>query len=367
MNKVKVVLYTQDTVYAEYFSNFMRNPSNSSKFSTKIFTDEAAFKNNIRNQKQHILLTDANLEESDKSNFDKVIIITEDKSNAAEHDLYVFKYQPLNELLSQVLSIYYESNGRIEKSFYQENKETVVSFYSGSAGTGKTILSLSLAKNLTMQNKRVFYISLEQLHTTYLFFKEPKVSSAEVFYYLKNNTDRLISKIEALKSHDALTNIDYFTFPVLPEEMEMLTASDVKTLVSALKAMQEYDYIIIDLDASLHERNTAAMEISDEVFWILSSSETSMARTKYILDNDLIGNDIDKTKLHYILNKVPSNLFSNFDRYNFSIEASITFFSSWMEMDEQQKVLGDTEIGEKLAQLFITNQELFRQVDFVEN
>jgi len=367
MNKVKVVLYTLDTVYAEYFSNFMRNPANSSKFTSKIFTDEAAFRNNIRNQKQHILLTDAHLDESAKSNFDKVIIITEDNSSASEHDLYVFKYQPLNELLSQVLSIYYEHNGRIEKSFYQDNKESVISFYSGSAGAGKTILSLCFAKNLAMQDKRVFYMSLEQLHTTYLFFKEPRVSSAEVFYYLKNNTDRLISKIESLKSRDALTNIDYFNFPVLPEEMEMLTETDVKTLVRALKETQEYDYIIIDLDASLHERNTAAMEISDEVFWVLSSSETSMARTKYILDNDLIGQDIDKSKMHYILNQSTENLHSNYHSYNFSIEVNIPFYPSWMEIDEQQKVLKDTEVGEQLARLFITNSELFRQVDAVEN
>src|SRR5699024_2562151 len=130
---------------------------------------------------------------------------------------------------------------------------------------------------------------------------------------------------------------------------------------------QEYDYIIIDLDASLHERNTAAMEISDEVFWVLSSSETSMARTKYILDNDLIGQDIDKSKMHYILNQSTENLHSNYHSYNFSIEVNIPFYPSWMEIDEQQKVLKDTEVGEQLARLFITNSELFRQVDAVEN
>ncbi|MFA1819787.1 AAA family ATPase [Virgibacillus oceani] len=367
MSKVKIVLFTLDTAYAEYFSNFMRNPENSMKFSTKIFTNVDAFKNNIRNQKQHILLTDYHLEAEETSNFDEVIKLSEDKSSESEKGIIVFKYQPLNELLSQVLSIHYEHNGKMDKSLYGDNKDIVISFYSGGAGTGKTTLSLCLAKHLAMQNKRVFYLSLEQLHTTYLFFKEPKTSSAEVFYYLKNNTDRLMSKIESLKSHDALTNMDYFTFPVLPEEMEMLEDEDVKMLVHSLKETEEYDYIIIDLDASIHERNNTAMEISDEVFWILSSNETSMERSKYMLDNDLLGVKMDKSKMHYILNKVGSNLFKGYNSYNFSIETKIPFNPYWLETDEQEKVLEDTVVGEKLAKLIEKNPDLHRQVGLVEN
>lgn len=367
MSKVKIVLFTFDTAYAEYFSNFMRNPENSSKFLTKIFTDVEAFKNNIRNQKQHILLTDADLEAEELSNFEQVIKLSEDKSSAMEEEISVFKYQPLNELLSQVLSIHYEHSGKLHQNFYGEQKELVISFYSGSAGAGKTVLSMCLAKHLAVQNKRVFYLSLEQLHTSYLYFKEPKISSAEVFYYLKNNTDRLMAKIESLKSHDPLTNIDYFTFPVLPEEMEALTEEDVKMLVQSLKETQEYDYIIIDLDSSLHDRNQAAMEISDDIFWVLGSDETSMERSKYMLDNDLLGLKFDKSKMHFILNKISANLFTGSNNYNFSIEANIPFQPNWLEMNEQEKVLGDTMAGENLAKLIEKDPELFRQVDFVEN
>lgn len=367
MNKVKIVLFTSDAAYAEHFSNFMRNPENNSKFSTKIFTEENTFKENIRNQKQHILLTDYNLDAEETVNFDKVIKLSEDKSNELEKEIVVFKYQPLNELLSQVLSIYYETNGKLEATVNGDEKDSVISFYSGSAGSGKTLLSLCLAKYLTMQKKQVFYLNLEQLHTTYLFFKEDKQSSTEIFYYLKNNADKLMAKIESLKSHDSLTNIDYFTFPVLPEEMELITEEQIKLLIQSLKDTQEYDYIIIDLDSSIHERNRTAMEISDEVFWVLSSSETCMARSKYMLDNNLLELNMDKADIHYVLNKVAANLFNDFHTYNFRIETQVPYNQHWLEISEQEKLREDTTIGEQLAKLIESNADMFRKVAFVEN
>ncbi|WP_165769127.1 AAA family ATPase [Virgibacillus profundi] len=367
MNKVKIVLFTLDDTYAEYFSNYMRNPENGIKFSTKIYTDENAFRKNTRNQKQHILLTDLEIDTEETKNFDKVINLTGDQINQTEKELVIFKYQPLKELLSQVLAAYYEANGKLAAMVNGKQKETVISFYSGSAGSGKTLFSLCLAKHLAMQEKNVFYLNLEQLHTTYLFFKEEKESSVEVFYYLKNNVERLISKIELLKSRDSLTNIEYFSLPVLPEEMEIITSEQINILIQALKETQNYDYIIIDLDSSIHERNIAAMENSDEVFWVLNSDEASLAKSQYILDNDVLDINMDKTKIHYVLNKVGSSVFEGFNSYNFSIETHVPFNAHWLEISEQTKVLEDTLIGEQLSKLFEKNPDIFSEVAAVES
>lgn len=365
MNKLNLVLLTKDSSFANYFSNFMISSANKDKFSSRVFTDMDSFKKNTRNQKQHILLTDFDVEMEDVVTFDKILTLSEGQVSNGKEITSIYKYQPFNELLSKILAVYYEMNGKLESVMFGDDKERVVSFYSGSGGAGKTLSSLCLAKHLTMHDKRVFYLNLEELHTTYLYFKQDKPSSAEVFYYLKNNKEQLIANIESLKSRDSLYNIDYFSFPVLPEEMQMATEEDIDSLIQALKETQNYDYIIIDLDSSIHKRNRAAISNSDEVFWLLSSNEASFSRSENVLANDLIGLGKDQSKIHFILNNVAETLFDGFNAFNFSIETHIPFNSNWLIKNEESKMQEDTTIGEQLAKLLKGNTINSSEVSFI--
>ncbi|MCT1901557.1 AAA family ATPase [Oceanobacillus sojae] len=365
MHKINLVLYTSDQSYAEYFSSYIRNPENGMRFSAKIYTNSEAFHKHIRNQKQHILLTDMKVMDEDSVNFDMIIRLS-DGQETIQKEASIFKYQPLKESLSQVLAIYFEANDKISTLMNKKQKEKVISFYSGSAGTGKTLTSLCLAKYMTQQGKRTFYLNLEQIHSTYLFFQEEKESSVEVFYYLKNNINKLVSKVESLKSTDSLTNIDYFSLPVLPEEMDHITGEEVELLIQALKDSQSYDYIIVDLDVSLHERNQAAMRVSDEIVWLLSSDQNSFAKSQYKLNQSTLDKHIDNNKLHFVLNKVGKSPFAGFNNYNFSIEIHIPFHSHWLLENEQTKMLEDTIIGEKLFQSVAGEIDIDMEVSLVE-
>ncbi|MDY0395110.1 hypothetical protein RWE15_12625 [Virgibacillus halophilus] len=194
MNKLRVVLYTKDATYANFFSNFMLNPDNGEKYATKIFTNLDAFRENTRNQKHHILLTDEELDTQDIQVFDQMIRLADSVDESDSPEISLFKYQPLKDLMSQVLAKYYEQSGKVLQMVNGKQKESVITFYSGSGGVGKTLFSLCMAKYLAMLEKRVFYLNLELLHTTYLYFKDEKPSSAEVLYYLKKQPGTFDSK-----------------------------------------------------------------------------------------------------------------------------------------------------------------------------
>lgn len=343
-----------DKTYAQFFSNFMINPENSQRYSIQIYTELGVFKENTRNKKSHILLTDVELSNEDRLPFEKVITLSEVNDSEDNVDS-VFKYQPLKDLLTHVLAKFYENSGKVIPNRTGKNKESIISFYSGSAGAGKTLFALCFARYLSMQGKRVFYLNLEGLHTTSLYFTEEKQSSAEVLYYLKNNKERLISKIESLKSRDSLTNIEYFSLPPNPEEMEILSREEILGLVHALKQTQHYDYIIIDLDSSLHERNKAALEVSTEVFWLLTADQTSFERSKQIINEDYLETELDQAKIHFVLNKIGETDFDGLNEYNYSIEKRVPFKTAWLEMSEEQKFQSDTKIGESLFQLLKTH------------
>ncbi|MCC2250977.1 MAG: AAA family ATPase [Bacillota bacterium] len=356
MNKISLVLLTKDSDYANYFSNFLISSNLKEKFSSKIFTEIDTFKESTRNKKQHILLTDMIIDHESSVTFDKIITLSEEQISK-KHDSIasIYKYQPFHELMSQVLAMYYEMNGKLGSVMNGKETDSVISFYSGNGGVGKTILSLCLAKHLSFKEKRVFYLSLEELHNTYLYFKQDKPSSAEVFYFLKKDKDQLIANIESLKSRDALTNIDYFSFPVLPEEMQLATEEDIETLIQAIRDTQNYDYIIVDLDSSIHARNRTALKNSDEVFWVLSSNETSFSSANNVMEHDLVGIGNDRSNIHFIVNNVGEELFDGFDAFNFSIEAHIPFHVHWLNKSEETKLQEDIVVGEQLFKLLKEN------------
>ncbi|MDY0395111.1 hypothetical protein RWE15_12630 [Virgibacillus halophilus] len=161
-----------------------------------------------------------------------------------------------------------------------------------------------------------------------------------------------------MKSRDALSNIDYFSLPANPEEMEIATKEQIESFVEAIRQTQDYDYIIIDLDSTLHERNSSALDISDEIFWLLSADETSFERTKNMLSNDLHHINLDQSKIHFVLNKAGQGHFDGFSAYNLSIEEQVAFQEAWLLLSEEEKFRSDTMIGAKLASLLKSHSSL---------
>src|SRR5699024_8708146 len=125
-------------------------------------------------------------------------------------------------------------------------------------------------RQLVLQDHKVFYLNLESLHSTSLFLTSSQEHlSTQILYYIKANQAQLEEKIRSLKVTDPYFQVDYFNLPANAKEMEDLTQENVDTLVAALMDMEVYDYILIDLDSSLNNRNKAALRQSDLIFWLL--------------------------------------------------------------------------------------------------
>src|SRR5699024_4130793 len=105
-----------------------------------------------------------------------------------------------------------------------------------------------------------------------------------------------------------------------PDEINELTSENMSNLIDAVKRTRKYQYIIIDLDSSINEKNKYLLFQSDELFWILDHTEKSFYTSKYLLENELEEvKKLSKTSVHYILNKKKADLFSNSNTSNFSI------------------------------------------------
>lgn len=360
MKRITMNLFTNDETYAQYFIRYNRQLTNENRYTLKVYTDKEKFAQAISNQKMDILLTDETDIDFAKGNFNEIVFLM---GQDIEKDNTIYKFRPINTIISQSLAIYYENNGAPKNEKGAVNEEKVITFLSGSGGEGKTILSLCLAKCLAQYNKNVLYLNLETHHTMDLYFANKEQSSIELFYYLKNNVDKLVAKIEGLKSTDSQTNIDYVYYPVSPDEIGMLSNENIDDLIEAIKRTNNYDYIIVDTDAKIDEKCEHLLSITNEVFWILESTEKSFHHTQFLLEKQLKWDrNSQNIPIHFILNKKKDVMFPSYNSYNFSIEEKIDYQKNWDLLDEVDKLQIDSEIGRRLYQIIQDEQHFVVEV-----
>lgn len=348
MQKIKVVLVSNDIEYINLFESYLMDNEYNNKLLVEIFHDFNKMNESVKNSNHNILLselypTDEELRSMEKV-FDRVVLLTESKQGFEEE---IFKYQPFDNIVETLLMYYYDNDGRLLESKNERNTSTIA-FASGNGGTGKTLLSLMLGKVLSKHSQKVFYLSLEQMLSASSYLESDKPKSSEIFYFLKDNPYRLLSKFHKLKDTDADTGIDFFPVNINFDEIDSLDTLDIENLVKTITSLNEYDFLIIDMDSRLCEINSEILRLSNEIFWILESNETSFMKTKAIMEMDGLQQEIDNKKIHYIVNKFGENLFADNGEYNFNIESKIKFNPEWLNYNEKEKVLEDSEIGSEL-------------------
>lgn len=357
MKKITISLFTQDETYASYFIKYNRQLVDENRYVLAIYTNLTTFKQAISNRKFDVLLTDELEIEFAKGNFSEVIYLSELAQN---EDKKIYKYRPIDNILSFAIAQYFESNQAMDNVINEDTGEKIVTFYSGAGNEGKTTLALCLAKALTQFNKKVIYLNLEYRHTMNLYFKDEKQSSIELFYYLKNNLEKLTSKIESLKTKHFDTGIDYIYFPISPEEIRTLTKENIDELIQSIKRTNQYDYIIVDVDTTIDEKTERLLQISDQLFWVLDHTEKSFYLSKYLLDHKLDWlNESHDVNLNFVLNKNKDVMFPSIEEYNFSISDRVENQAHWESLNESEKLQIDTEVGRQLLQI-LNNETLIQ-------
>ncbi|HEU5140379.1 MAG TPA: AAA family ATPase [Bacillales bacterium] len=365
MKKIQLVLADPDPAYVESVAAYIRTSDEESRFHLKLFTEKSRLHDYLHNQPFIDILIISPQMLSDPSEphpTDLTIVLEDERILEYQADFpSVFKYQPLNQLLSEVLSIYYEKRGRVKDIGNNKRKTSVMAVYSATGGVGKTTLAVNLCKQLALSGQKVFYLNLELLHSTSLFFSSAETHhSSRILYYLKAIPDQLISKVESLKKYDPYLKVDYFDLPVNPEEMRDLTEKDTETLIASLIETEHYDSIIIDLDSSVEERCRASIKQSDRIFWLLNNDLQSFHKTSFLLDtcDPIFGEKVDvNKKATLILNKhtgqqQPPDHVSHF---NLPIQHFLPYIPEWKNVYQGSRILTSAIFSDELIPLVNTS------------
>lgn len=357
MKKISLIIADQDATYVESFARYIRNSEFASRFDVKLFSQQERLAQLLASGEHfNVLLCSPELLTLPKEEklIDSIIQLKEEMEEDIAYP-QIRKYQPLGNILSEVLQVHYERGGKKEKKQMSDGGTEVISVFAASGGTGKTTVAFNLAREMADQEATVLYLNLELINSTPLLFDVTnKESSSALLYYVKTNVEQLAAKIEEMSITDSETNIDYFHLVPSAEEMKELTGEELEQLISALVNINKYNYIVIDLDSALDERSLTALKLSNHVCWLLNNDSYSFHKTSHLLEelhaflNDASFSD----RVSLVLNRYTGKVNTKLEDYELDIVAYLPYVPQWKEVVRREQISSIPIFNQYIRELY---------------
>ncbi|MBO6214338.1 MAG: chromosome partitioning protein ParA [Lachnospiraceae bacterium] len=217
-----------------------------------LFTNIESARNNIRDKKIDVLLANDSFslkpeELPQKCGF--AWFVDTPGVDAIGGYPAICKFQKADLIYKQILNVYSEVAGNIDRKRMPREEETFLSVFSSPAGgVGNTTLAIAYAIHLASLGKKVFYLNLEDISSTDAYLNdEGSFSFSEVIYAIKSNKSNLSLKLESSMKHDAC-GVYFFAAPKTVLDMAELSKQERIMLINTLAADGGFDHVVIDTD-----------------------------------------------------------------------------------------------------------------------
>ena len=163
----------------------------------------------------------------------------------------ICKFQKAELIYKQILSIYSEKATSISGFAVNGNESMVIAFCTAGGGNESGSMAVACATNLAAKGKKVLYLNLEKFGSSDTYFSGAgQFDMSDIIFALKSKKTNLHLKLESCVKQDACGVHFYSQSKIALDMMEMNT-EDILHLLSTLKLMGGYDYIVLSIDCAL--------------------------------------------------------------------------------------------------------------------
>jgi cellulose biosynthesis protein BcsQ len=231
-----------------------------------------------------------------------VITLTELTPPYQENEKSINKYQCGDVLVNQVLSIYAQNNPQAYIIPTEGRQTKVIAIYSPLGGAGKTTIAVALSIQAAWEGKSVFYLNLENIASTDLYFDGLQENSlSNVLFYLKQTKDNTSARIEAAKCIDSHYRISFYKQSASVLDIRENLSKEIELLVRLLAGTGQYDHVFIDMSSCIEQNSLSVLDVADEILMVCTQDEISELKTRIILNEFEM---LEKSKDYHILKKV---------------------------------------------------------------
>lgn len=203
----------------------------------------------------------------------------------SNHFWYIYKYSNLNDIISELNYLAGTVAGKkslARKSFAPE----LIGFYSISGGTGKSVVALGIARELSrFHDKKVLYLSFDDMPATELFAGNHTQNRniGDYLYYLfeKKNYD-LCSRPSGFTSTDPY-GVETFYPTKGRNDLNYLTQQEMIQLLKILSDSCRYDYIAMDLKSDLADDTLFLANLCGKILLLQNDDPVSEHKTRKLV------------------------------------------------------------------------------------
>ncbi len=246
------------------------------------------------------------------------------QSGAKDFLVEPFSPQSLSDAIHSVYNKWLKDK---EELFSEDNAAKIVTFFATKGGVGRTTLAVNLACALAAKGKRTLLIdaSLQFGDVTITMDLHPKNTISNI---IDSNEFTADSIMRRFTKHEP-SGLDVLVAPKTPALAEQVTASHLQQIIDAVKPL--YQFIIIDMPASITEKELAILDKTSLLLLVATLEITSLKNTKTCLKTlQEINYNLEKTKI--VLNKDMPDV--GIDKSNLEASLGIPVLSS-MPMDSK--------------------------------
>ena len=190
----------------------------------------------------------------------------------------VCKFQKADLIYKQVLSVYSENAGCSSGLRHDDGCGKVILFQPVSGGVGASSIAAACAINFASKGKRVLYLNFEHFGSSDIFFKaEGQFDMSDIVFALKSKKVNLAMKLESCVKM-AESGVFFYSESKIALDMMELTSEDIIKLLTELRFVGSYDYIIVDTDFSIDRNALEIYRNVDTIVWIGDGSESSNSK-----------------------------------------------------------------------------------------
>ena len=218
-----------------------------------------------------------------KHNIANIFVMTEQYEKDSTGDLginRIFKYTSIKEIMNEITS---KSADALNIASSGKKESQIILVYSACGGVGKTTLAMGISACLTKNYKRVLYINAARLQTFHRMLEnQSPITMTDVYRKLAHPSENIYNEIKHVTRQELFSYLPPFKASLMSLGLDY---SIYGKIAAGAKRSSDYDYIIIDADASFGEEEARLIDLADRVLIVTKQSSGSVLATNLLVSN----------------------------------------------------------------------------------
>ncbi|MDO4392828.1 MAG: hypothetical protein Q4C80_00235 [Bacillota bacterium] len=282
----------------------------------------------------------------------------------------IYKYSPAQQMIADIFEIYSRQTGRKPANISGHDVH-VFAFCSWAGGCGCSTVAMAVAQELErFHNRRVFYMSLEELESTGEFIKCSPGGRTMSYYIYNLFKDKKNPRIR--REEDGEEYRPFFESFIVRDDFGIeafrptkgrnplvdLTSAEICTFVESVMNSGRYDVIVIDTGTSISEAALTCLEMAEKTCLVSRETGSFVRETHYLQYLMTLGGEDMLRKMIKVKNRV--RLIKGSDYFNNKADEDESILPSSMTIGENNiyseeagiyKVLLEGNFGNNISKL----------------